>query len=113
MLQLRCGVVAMSLSLAALVALRDFTSCNHVGAVSFHVSVWCSGLHYGEVFERVALQQERPPIPQEMPEVMRSLMVSCWADSPIVRPTFRMIQQALADMMARLPDSADRFVADL
>jgi hypothetical protein len=89
------------------------TPCNLTGIVSAASLCCCSGLHYGEVFERVALQQERPPIPPEMPEVMRSLMVSCWADSPIVRPTFRMIQQSLADMIARLPDSADRFVADL
>lgn len=26
-----------------------------------------SGLHYGEVFEQVALWQKRPPVPPEMP----------------------------------------------
>ena len=110
-----CGRHVPFLLLLLLRAASSVTSasCNLTGIVSAASLCCCSGLHYGEVFERVALQQERPPIPPEMPEVMRSLMVSCWADSPIVRPTFRMIQQSLADMIARLPDSADRFVADL
>jgi hypothetical protein len=72
-----------------------------------------AGLHYGEVFERVALLQERPPVPVDMPEELAGLMVSCWGPDPLARPTFRVIQQSLADVLKSLPDSADRFISDL
>jgi hypothetical protein len=72
-----------------------------------------AGLHYGEVFERVALLQERPPIPQDMPAELSALMVSCWGPDPLARPTFRMIQQSVSDILKTLPDSAERFVSDL
>lgn len=72
-----------------------------------------AGAHYGEVFERVALLQERPPIPPDMPEDYAALMVACWHPDPLARPTFRMVQQSLADILKVLPNSADRFFSDL
>jgi hypothetical protein len=57
--------------------------------------------------------QERPPIPPEMPPVLSSLMVSCWDPDPLDRPTFRMVQQSILDILASLPNTGDRFFADL
>jgi hypothetical protein len=57
--------------------------------------------------------QERLPIPQEMPEELSALMVSCWGPDPLARPSFRMIQQSISDILKSLPDSAERFVSDL
>ena len=48
-----------------------------------------------------------------MPPELAALMVTCWNADPMARPTFRMIQQSLADMLRSLPDSGDRFVSDL
>lgn len=73
----------------------------------------CAGLHYGEVFERVALMQERPPIPPEMPRELSNLMVSCWDPEPLARPTFRMVKQSILDILLSLPNTGDSFFADL
>lgn len=72
-----------------------------------------AGAHYGEVFERVALLQERPPIPPDMPADFAALMVACWHPDPLARPTFRVVQQSLAEILKALPNGADRFVSDL
>jgi hypothetical protein len=61
----------------------------------------------------VALQQERPPIPPNMPTDMRALMEACWAPEPIERPAFFVIQDKLASMLKALPNSTDRFFSDL
>lgn len=73
----------------------------------------CAGAHYGEVFERVALLQERPPIPPDMPQQYANLMASCWGADPLVRPTFDVIQVTLAAILKSLPNANERFVADL
>jgi hypothetical protein len=48
-----------------------------------------------------------------MAEQLASLMVSCWGPDPLARPTFRVIQQSLSEVLKSLPDSADRFIGDL
>lgn len=112
-----CGTVGMSTQFLSkwfhmwrllLVTSSALTACMCVLSC-----VVCAGAHYGEVFERVALLQERPPIPPAMPEDYAALMVACWGPDPLGRPTFNHIQQALADVLKQLPDGADRFVADL
>lgn len=55
--------------------------------------------HYGEVFERVALGGERPPVPVGMPEGYTLLMTSCWAADPLLRPGFQSIVQCLQMML--------------
>lgn len=72
-----------------------------------------TGAHYGEVFERVALLQERPPVPQDMPADYSALMTACWSADPLARPTFEFIQQEVAGMLKRIPSSMERFVSDL
>ncbi|KAI8469231.1 MAG: kinase-like domain-containing protein [Monoraphidium minutum] len=55
--------------------------------------------HYGEVFERVVIRDERPPIPPAMPEAYALLLTSCWATDPPRRPTFASILQCLQLML--------------
>lgn len=46
------------------------------------------GLHYGVVVERVVIQGERPPVPEDMPEELELLMRRCWDAEPANRPSF-------------------------
>ncbi|KAF6258193.1 kinase-like domain-containing protein [Scenedesmus sp. NREL 46B-D3] len=76
-----------------------------------------SGLHYGEVFERVALMQQRPPLPPSMPADYAQLMAAAWAADPFKRPSFAWIRQQLSAMLAGLvqadDEAAECFVCDL
>jgi hypothetical protein len=72
-----------------------------------------TGAHYGEVFEAVAIHQQRPPIPPGMPPDYAGLMAACWGADPLARPTFEKVQAGLADMLRALPDRHERFVSDL
>lgn len=78
------------------------------------LSAWLlAGAHYGQVFEHVVLLKERPSIPPDMPESYTALMSDCWAQDPVVRPTFDLIQATIHDMLRHTPNSAERFIADL
>jgi mitogen-activated protein kinase kinase kinase 11 len=76
-----------------------------------------AGLHYGEVFERVALMQHRPAVPPNMPGDYAALMAAAWAPDPFTRPSFESIRHQLAAMLAGLvqaqDEAAERFVCDL
>ncbi|KAI8467040.1 MAG: kinase-like domain-containing protein [Monoraphidium minutum] len=65
--------------------------------------------HYGEVFERVVLRDERPPLPGNMPEPYALLMTRCWAADPMARPGFdavlRLIQLMIDELLAPPPPS--------
>lgn len=52
------------------------------------------GLHYGVVVERVVIQGERPPVPEDMPEELELLMRRCWDADPAKRPTFDQVRGA-------------------
>lgn len=75
------------------------------------------GLHYGEVFEQVALWQKRPAIPDDMPEDYAAIMTECWAADPFRRPTFDIVQNRLKEMLDKVvqneKEAQDRFVSDL
>lgn len=75
------------------------------------------GLHYGEVFEQVALLQCRPTIPPEMPTDYAELVTQCWAADPLMRPAFTTVMQRLEGMLATLmqdqAEAHERFVSDL
>jgi mitogen-activated protein kinase kinase kinase 9 len=68
------------------------------------------GLPVAEVIQRVALQDERPPVPEDMPEDYRLLMRSCWSSNPGDRPSFasvlRCIQLMLDTLIEGLPVEA-------
>jgi hypothetical protein len=76
-----------------------------------------AGLHYGEVFERVALMQHRPPLPPDMPADYAALLAAAWSPDPFARPSFDAIRQQLTAMLAGLvqagDEAAERFVCDL
>ncbi|KAI8466992.1 MAG: hypothetical protein J3K34DRAFT_524069 [Monoraphidium minutum] len=66
--------------------------------------------HYGEVFERVVLRDERPPLPPNMPEAYALLMTRCWQADPMSRPGFdtvlRLINLMIEDMLTPEEGSA-------
>ncbi|WIA13933.1 hypothetical protein OEZ85_002503 [Tetradesmus obliquus] len=76
-----------------------------------------SGLHYGEVFEQVALWQKRPPVPPEMPQDYAELMAACWAADPFSRPSFAAVEAQLAEQLTSVMqdsrEAQERFISDL
>jgi serine/threonine protein kinase len=58
-----------------------------------------SGQPYGQVFERVVLRGERPPIPAGMPAPYALLMARCWAADSAARPGFEAVLQCLQLML--------------
>jgi hypothetical protein len=54
--------------------------------------------------QRVVLLDERPPVPDNMPEAYALLMTSCWRADPMSRPGFdtvlRLINLMIEDMLA-------------
>uniref|UniRef100_A0A383VVN5 Protein kinase domain-containing protein n=1 Tax=Tetradesmus obliquus TaxID=3088 RepID=A0A383VVN5_TETOB len=76
-----------------------------------------SGLHYGEVFEQVALWQKRPPVPPEMPQDYAELMAACWAADPFSRPSFAAVEAKLAEQLTSVMqdsrEAQERFISDL
>ena len=63
-------------------------------------SVAFGRMHYGEVVERVGLQGERPPFPEQTPEEYSLLMSSCWGENPSARPSFEQVAECLNLMVA-------------
>ncbi len=61
--------------------------------------------HYGEVFERVAINGERPALEaalqQQLGEAFMVLMQACWATDPAMRPTFEQVCRALERLLAQ------------
>eukprot|EP00775_Hariotina_reticulata_P006087 gene6087-6327_t len=76
-----------------------------------------SGFHYGEVFEKVALYQMRPQIPDNMPQAYARLMEHCWETDPFSRPSFSAVQQSLQAMLDEVvmeqQEAQLRFISDL
>jgi hypothetical protein len=65
------------------------------------------GLHYGAVVERVVIQKQRPPIPEDMPDEYSLLMSSCWDAEPNNRPSFSQIVTCLELMIDNLTNEAE------
>jgi hypothetical protein len=56
-------------------------------------------MHYGEVFERVVVRDERPPLDAAMLEPYALLMTRCWAADPLARPGFDSVLRCLEIML--------------
>eukprot|EP01087_Luapelamoeba_hula_P007302 TRINITY_DN1786_c0_g1_i1.p1 TRINITY_DN1786_c0_g1~~TRINITY_DN1786_c0_g1_i1.p1 ORF type:complete len:520 (-),score=104.71 TRINITY_DN1786_c0_g1_i1:116-1675(-) len=54
---------------------------------------------YDEFMEAVCVHGERPPIPKDCPQRLRSLLEVCWAKDPAVRPDFNEINARLIDIL--------------
>jgi hypothetical protein len=65
------------------------------------------GLHYGAVVERVVIQKQRPPVPDDMPDEYSLLMSSCWDAEPNNRPSFSQIATCLEIMIDNLTNEAE------
>jgi serine/threonine protein kinase len=59
-----------------------------------------AGLHFGEIYQAVALEGLRPPPPKGAPAGYALLMRACWAQEPAERPSFAAIVHCL-DLLAR------------
>jgi hypothetical protein len=64
------------------------------------------GLHYGVVVERVVVKQERPPVPEDMPEEYVLLMQRCWDQGPTKRPSFPQVRCAMLGSIERRHESS-------
>eukprot|EP00877_Chromochloris_zofingiensis_P009686 jgi/Chrzof1/4971/Cz15g06230.t1 len=81
---------------------------------SFGIMMWevftgemaFQNFHYGEVIERVALQGERPDVPEHAPEDFALIMTSCWHADPTLRPSFTQVVDCLDIMLAATPDNS-------
>jgi hypothetical protein len=58
------------------------------------------GLHFGEVYQTVAIEGRRPPPPAGAPEGYSLLMRACWAADPAERPSFAAVVPCL-DLLQR------------
>jgi serine/threonine protein kinase len=56
-------------------------------------------MHYGQVCQAVVMQDARPPVPADMPQDYRELMVRCWAREPFQRPSMTQVQQSLEELL--------------
>jgi hypothetical protein len=82
---------------------------------SLSIAVWevftnrqaYQGLHYGAVVERVVIQKQRPPVPEDMPDEYSLLMSSCWDAEPNNRPSFSQIATCLEIMIDNLTNEAE------
>jgi myosin-5 len=54
------------------------------------------------VAKRIAIDGERPEIPDSVPPLVGGLIVACWATNPADRPSFRQIVTRLKEMDFRL-----------
>jgi serine/threonine protein kinase len=57
------------------------------------------GMHFGHVCQAVVMQDARPPVPADMPQDYRELMVRCWAREPFQRPSMTQVQQSLEELL--------------
>eukprot|EP00027_Filamoeba_sp_ATCC50430_P018551 CAMPEP_0168567218 /NCGR_PEP_ID=MMETSP0413-20121227/14878_1 /TAXON_ID=136452 /ORGANISM="Filamoeba nolandi, Strain NC-AS-23-1" /LENGTH=511 /DNA_ID=CAMNT_0008599375 /DNA_START=169 /DNA_END=1704 /DNA_ORIENTATION=+ len=46
---------------------------------------------FEDMIERVCMQHERPPIPEDAPPTLKKLIAKCWSPYPEERPTFEQI----------------------
>eukprot|EP00750_Incisomonas_marina_P021390 INCI4352.1.p1 GENE.INCI4352.1~~INCI4352.1.p1 ORF type:complete len:646 (+),score=85.56 INCI4352.1:936-2873(+) len=53
------------------------------------------GLSRAEIQARVQDRQERPLLPEQWPESLKAIIVTCWHQTPTYRPTFKEIVRAL------------------
>lgn len=59
------------------------------------------GLSRAEIQARVQGRQERPPLPEQWPESLKAIIVTCWHQTPAYRPTFKEIVRALEIFIAQ------------
>ncbi|XP_073126456.1 serine/threonine-protein kinase CTR1 isoform X2 [Henckelia pumila] len=87
--------------------LRGEPSNEKSDVFSFGVILWelvtkqqpWSGLSPAQVVGAVAFQNRRLAIPQSTPPILASLMESCWADDPALRPSFVDIVETLKKLL--------------
>jgi mitogen-activated protein kinase kinase kinase 11 len=51
-----------------------------------------------EAAAAVAMESLRPPFPEGIPEAYKQLVVDCWQDDPVKRPSFEDVANSLMDM---------------
>eukprot|EP00884_Botryococcus_braunii_P009548 jgi/Botrbrau1/18595/Bobra.0367s0037.1 len=67
-----------------------------------------SGMAIGQIFYKIAVEDDRPPIPANCPPQYFELMQSCWATDPAGRPTFPEVMQSLQKVWQELREQHQR-----
>eukprot|EP00884_Botryococcus_braunii_P005691 jgi/Botrbrau1/15122/Bobra.0283s0001.1 len=102
--------------------IRDAKLSKAADVYSFGVLMWetyCSKTAYGgvpaaTVFYMVAVEDQRPAVPDNMPQEYRELMEECWATDMSTRPSFPEVLRRITSMWedARASRSASRLSVD-
>lgn len=56
-------------------------------------------LHRAQIIVAVAINKERPLLPQDSPPRLASLILRCWSENPTARPRIDELLLELEDMM--------------
>lgn len=97
--------------------IRDEPYTNSVDVYSFAIIVYeiltgstpFSNLNFHQLIFKIAIQNERPELTKEIPEIYQNLIKKCWAPDPKQRPTFEAIVNDLRnnkDYITEMMDAA-------
>ena len=79
----------------------------------FYLAVWealsgeaaFQGMHYGQIFEAVALSGQRPPMLPEFPPGAADLIARCWHADVAQRPSMSEVKQAVEELVQRVSEA--------
>jgi len=91
--------------------LRDEPISEKVDLYGFAVMLWemytgklpWSDKNYHQMIHTVAVRNERPPIPPEMPREFVAVIEQCWHPVPQKRPSFSELKATLRDLLKSVP----------
>ena len=67
---------------------------------------WAKLMSPIQVIFALTINQERPPLPDCVPQGLRALICACWAEEPAERPPFTAVHETLVQLRHQLDGSA-------
>lgn len=58
---------------------------------------WSSESSVEDIYRKVVIHKERPPIPEEAPDDLAEVARACWAPDAMERPTFKSVLKSMKD----------------